>query len=95
MNTFFSFVTNCSTTMMLLLRRTLVHPVRCSALPKRIKEAKAYILLCVLCAFVGNLNAQTWIWYPGDFEINLANKMQHHRTELNTLFPVFGSWIQY
>ena len=31
----------------------------------------------------------TWIWYPGDFEINLANKVQNRRTERNTFFPVF------
>jgi alpha-L-rhamnosidase len=31
----------------------------------------------------------TWIWYPGDFEINLANKMQNRRTERGTFFPVF------
>jgi hypothetical protein len=38
---------------------------------------------------VGNLDAQTWIWYPGDFEINLANKMQNRRTDRNTFFPPF------
>ena len=31
----------------------------------------------------------TWIWYPGDFEIVLANKMQNRRTERGTFFPVF------
>ena len=35
------------------------------------------------------LKAQTWIWYPGDFEINLANKMQNRRTDRNTFFPPF------
>ncbi len=33
--------------------------------------------------------APTWIWYPGDFEIVLANKMQNRRTERGTFFPVF------
>lgn len=33
--------------------------------------------------------AQTWIWYPGDFEISLANKVQNRRTEKGTFFPVF------
>ena len=33
--------------------------------------------------------AATWIWYPGDFEIVLANKMQNRRTERGTFFPVF------
>tara|TARA_R110000868_G_scaffold83515_3_gene235677 strand:- start:21816 stop:24008 length:2193 start_codon:yes stop_codon:yes gene_type:complete len=31
----------------------------------------------------------TWIWYPGDFEINLANEMQNRRTERGSFFPVF------
>ena len=31
----------------------------------------------------------TWIWYPGDFEIVLANKMQNRRTERGSFFPVF------
>jgi hypothetical protein len=33
--------------------------------------------------------AATWIWYPGDFEIELANKMQNRRTERGTFYPVF------
>ena len=28
----------------------------------------------------------TWIWYPGDFEIWLSNKMQVRRTERVALF---------
>jgi len=48
----------------------------------------------LLCAFVSlwliNFAQQaTWIWYPGDFEIDLANKMQNRRTERGTFFPVF------
>jgi len=31
----------------------------------------------------------TWIWYPGDFEISLSNKMQNRRTERGTFLPVF------
>src|SRR5690554_6546867 len=31
----------------------------------------------------------TWMWYPGDYEIWLANKMQLERTERNTFFPPF------
>ncbi|HUP13569.1 MAG TPA: hypothetical protein VM187_15195, partial [Niastella sp.] len=31
----------------------------------------------------------TWIWYPGDFEIWLANKMQNRRTERGSFFPPF------
>ena len=35
----------------------------------------------------------TWIWYPGDYSIWLANKMQNHRTERGTFFPPF--WRTY
>ena len=31
----------------------------------------------------------TWIWYPGDYEIWLANKMENRRTDRGTFFPVF------
>ena len=31
----------------------------------------------------------TWIWYPGDFEIWLANNMQNRRTERGSFFPPF------
>ncbi len=31
----------------------------------------------------------TWIWYPGDYEIWLANDMQNRRTDRETFFPVF------
>jgi alpha-L-rhamnosidase len=37
----------------------------------------------------GTSSTATWIWYPGDFEIVLANKMQNRRTERGTFFPVF------
>nr|WP_294905600.1 alpha-L-rhamnosidase C-terminal domain-containing protein [uncultured Lacibacter sp.] len=41
-------------------------------------------------SFLSNTSsAATWIWYPGDFEIVLANKMQNRRTERGTFFPVF------
>jgi len=31
----------------------------------------------------------TWIWYPGDYEIWLGNKMQNRRTERGSFYPVF------
>lgn len=31
----------------------------------------------------------TWIWYPGDYEIWLANNMQNRRTERGSFFPPF------
>ena len=32
---------------------------------------------------------QTWIWYPGDYEIWLSNRMQNRRTDRASFFPVF------
>lgn len=41
-------------------------------------------------SFLSNTSsAPTWIWYPGDFEIVLSNKVQNRRTERGTFFPVF------
>jgi hypothetical protein len=31
----------------------------------------------------------TWLWYPGDYEIWLSNKMQNRRTERGTFYPPF------
>lgn len=57
---------------------------------------RAVILICVfLSAFsMESAHAQqkqqaTWIWYPGDYEVWLANKMQNRRTERGTFFPPF------
>ncbi len=38
---------------------------------------------------LGHGPQDTWIWYPGDFEIWLANQMQNRRTDRGTFFPVF------
>lgn len=34
-------------------------------------------------------SAQTWIWYPGDYEIWLGNRMNNNRTERGAFFPPF------
>ncbi|UHG94301.1 MGH1-like glycoside hydrolase domain-containing protein [Spirosoma oryzicola] len=51
------------------------------------------ILCCILFIVCStHLAAQsraTWIWYPGDFEIWLSNKMQTKRTERNAFIPPF------
>lgn len=49
------------------------------------------LLTAIAMLFVTCLEAQqaTWIWYPGDFEIVLSNKVQNRRTERGTFFPVF------
>ncbi len=33
--------------------------------------------------------AQTWVWYPGDYEIWLGNRMNNNRTERGAFFPPF------
>ncbi|MFV8341303.1 alpha-rhamnosidase [Flavobacterium sp. XS2P39] len=50
---------------------------------------KTFVCLCALLFLSESSTAQTWIWYPGDFEINLANKMQNRRTERASFLPVF------
>jgi hypothetical protein len=48
--------------------------------------------LTILILFITmSLSAQqaTWIWYPGDYDIWLANKMQNRRTERGVFFPPF------
>ncbi|MBQ3634180.1 MAG: alpha-rhamnosidase [Bacteroidales bacterium] len=41
---------------------------------------------------VQNVAAQTWIWYPGDYEIWLGNEMNNRRTDRGAYFPPF--WKQ-
>lgn len=44
----------------------------------------------LLTIFYSAISQQaTWIWYPGDFEISLANKMENRRTDRGSFFPVF------
>ncbi len=52
---------------------------------------RSFVLLCAFASLREPSYAQqsTWIWYPGDFEIDLANKMQNRRTERGTFLPVF------
>ena len=87
MNTVFSFEPGFCTTIKLHWRRTLVHFFLYSSFSK----AKKTFLFCVSVFLWQSSFAQkaTWIWYPGDFEINLANKMQNRRTDRNTFFPPF------
>ncbi len=52
---------------------------------------KLFVILVLLTAFsmAGIAQQATWIWYPGDYEIWLSNKMQNRRTEKGTFFPPF------
>lgn len=46
-------------------------------------------LLIFLLTIGLSASAQTWIWYPGDFEIWLGNEMNNRRTERGAFFPHF------
>jgi len=51
---------------------------------------KQVLVLCCLCFLSATALAQaTWIWYPGDYEIWLSNRMQNRRTDRGAFFPVF------
>lgn len=52
------------------------------------KTSKLIIAAGLLLASAG-ISAQTWIWYPGDFEIWLGNEMNNRRTERGAFFPHF------
>jgi hypothetical protein len=48
------------------------------------------ILVILYILFNGHsAKAQTWIGYPGDYEVWLGNKMQNRRTERGTFLPPF------
>jgi alpha-L-rhamnosidase len=48
-----------------------------------------FTALLVSAVCIGYAQQATWIWYPGDFEIWLGNKMQNRRTERGAFFPPF------
>lgn len=50
---------------------------------------KRTLFLLTLTAMTLLANAQTWIWYPGDYEIGLANQMNNRRTERGAFFSHF------
>jgi len=54
--------------------------------------SKKYFLLFalsfMLLADVAIAQKATWIWYPGDYEVWLGNKMQNRRTDRGAFLPV-------
>ena len=52
---------------------------------------KRSIFFLIIFASALQLTAQqaTWIWYPGDFEVWMGNRMQNRRTERNAFLPPF------
>lgn len=52
---------------------------------------KKLIFSFLICVFTIQTQAQkaSWIWYPGDYDIYMANQMQNRRTERASFFPPF------
>lgn len=50
---------------------------------------KRTLFLLLFAAITLLSTAQTWIWYPGDYEIWLGNQMNNRRTERGAFFPPF------
>lgn len=50
---------------------------------------KRKLMLLAALGLSGVMYAQTWIWYPGDYEIWLGNRMNNRRTERGSFFPPF------
>ena len=52
---------------------------------------KAAIALLLTLTFYADAHAQkaSWIWYPGDLDIWVSNKMQNRRTERGAFLPPF------
>ena len=48
-----------------------------------------WIVVLVAISLATCTFAQTWIWYPGDYEIWLGNRMNNRRTERGAFFPPF------
>ena len=51
--------------------------------------SKRWVTLLGVFALASAASAQTWIWYPGDYEIWLGNRMNNNRTERGAFFPPF------
>lgn len=58
----------------------------------KIERVYILVLVCIVSIIPFEfIEAQqaTWIWYPGDYEIWLGNKVQSRRTERGTFLPPF------
>ncbi len=60
---------------------------------KTINNRGVIVIAVLIMLFFSSewLKAQqaTWIWYPGDYDIWLSNKMQNRRTERGAFYPPF------
>ena len=59
--------------------------------PGQLGKLEVSLLLLIFSFTATEVKAQkaTWIWYPGDYELWLANKMENRRTDRGSFFPVF------
>jgi alpha-L-rhamnosidase len=48
-----------------------------------------FLTAIMFCPALVSAQKATWIWYPGDYEVWLSNKMQNRRTERGTFLPPF------
>ena len=83
-------ITNGISTKTLCLRRGFFISLTQRHKRKTLRQ-KTFLLFILLSATHISVTAQqaTWIWYPGDYEIWLANKMENRRTDRGSFFPVF------
>jgi hypothetical protein len=58
---------------------------------KTLRQCTSAAILFLLVQLADRAFAQkaSWIWYPGDYEVWLSNKMQNRRTERGAFFPPF------
>lgn len=56
---------------------------------KSLLQSQLILGLWLFSAGLSLAQQATWIWYPGDFEIWLGNKMQNRRTERDVFLPPF------
>jgi hypothetical protein len=59
---------------------------------KSLLQSQLILGLWLFSAGLSLAQQATWIWYPGDFEIWLGNKMQNRRTERGVFFHLSGNW---
>ena len=52
-----------------------------------------FVTLLASVGMCASLGAQTWIWYPGDYEIWLGNQMNNRRTERGVFSLLSGKRI--
>lgn len=52
-----------------------------------------FVTLLASVGMCASLGTQTWIWYPGDYEIWLGNQMNNRRTERGAFSLLSGKRI--